>query len=79
MVLGLFPKALQRQVLAWWSAGSYDLIEPSRAEEPQATVDDLELQVVRVMKERSWSRKEAGLFLRHTTAILSIGDLVYLV
>eukprot|EP00434_Breviolum_minutum_P026777 symbB.v1.2.023668.t1/scaffold2180.1/size86746/4 len=64
---GLFPAPLQRQVLAWWSAGEYDLLPKApedehreKAPEPTSTkVDDLEAQVVRLMKERQWSRKEA--------------------
>lgn len=60
VALGLFPAPLQRQVLAWWSAGEYDLVMPRQADVEVAQMDDLELQVVRLMKERSWSRKEVG-------------------
>lgn len=59
---GLIAAPLQRQVLAWWSAGEYDLL-PEKKTPPESkaspTVDDLEAQVVRLMKERQWSRKEA--------------------
>lgn len=63
---GLFPAPLQRQVLAWWSAGEFDLLaskEVSEAKVAKAPVDDLEAQVVRIMKERGWSRKEACQFI----------------
>ncbi|CAK9017431.1 Uncharacterized protein SCF082_LOCUS13653 [Durusdinium trenchii] len=44
---GLFPAPLQRQVLAWWSAGEFDLLaskEVSEAKVAKAPVDDLEAQ-----------------------------------
>mmetsp|Transcript_91150 Transcript_91150/g.162280 ORF Transcript_91150/g.162280 Transcript_91150/m.162280 type:complete len:201 (+) Transcript_91150:70-672(+) len=67
---GLFPKPLQREVLAWWSAGQYDLLKdvpkvtPQTVANPERSVaknedDEMEAQVVKIMKERQMSRKEA--------------------
>ncbi|CAJ1418247.1 unnamed protein product [Effrenium voratum] len=58
---GLFPAPLQRQVLAWWSAGEYDLLSSEAKEKPKAVakVNNMEEQVVKLMRENKWSRKEA--------------------
>ncbi|CAE7334891.1 unnamed protein product [Symbiodinium natans] len=62
----LIPSPLQRQVLAWWSAGEYDVLQSAnkagqapKREPAEPKPDDMEAQVVRLMKEKQWSRKEA--------------------
>eukprot|EP00933_Yihiella_yeosuensis_P060061 TRINITY_DN6202_c0_g5_i1.p1 TRINITY_DN6202_c0_g5~~TRINITY_DN6202_c0_g5_i1.p1 ORF type:complete len:200 (-),score=69.91 TRINITY_DN6202_c0_g5_i1:199-798(-) len=70
----LFPAPLQRQVMAWWSADQFDLLPAAEGEKPKVVPaetskpkpsdnsngePDLEAEVVRLMRERAWSRKEA--------------------
>mmetsp|Transcript_80773 Transcript_80773/g.224813 ORF Transcript_80773/g.224813 Transcript_80773/m.224813 type:complete len:189 (+) Transcript_80773:83-649(+) len=64
---GAIPSALQRQVLAWWSAGSYDLegqadgaAKPPAPREPPRGP---EAQITRVMKEKGMSHAEAAKFI----------------
>mmetsp|Transcript_81406 Transcript_81406/g.225443 ORF Transcript_81406/g.225443 Transcript_81406/m.225443 type:complete len:182 (-) Transcript_81406:79-624(-) len=69
---GLLSAAAQRQILAWWSAGCYDLpglggapaeaaVErgPGAAAAAPLWRDEAEETITRVMREHRWSHREA--------------------